>query len=114
MTMIDPSPGPDALTDLAQRLLSSGNALIQAEAERDLLQDAITRMRWQPIETARPATNLYLFDPEIGVCIGRFVPTATGVSRWLSGCGFLTPTHWMPLPAPPPRDDGTTPQESTT
>ena len=62
---------------------------------------------WQPIETA--------IDSEDGVlvCDAAKPRPAVGVARYLDGvwrgfdhgygveCIYPTPTHWMPLPAPP-------------
>lgn len=64
-------------------------------------------MEWQPIETA-PTNGTYVWVGAPGVRrIGFY-----GDERWhdmvsLAGGGRaeaipFTPTHWMPLPAPPP------------
>jgi hypothetical protein len=71
-------------------------------------------MEWQPIETApRDGAELLLCaaDPLV---VGRFY---RGVGQWAdanpafrSKAGWfwafgIRPTHWMPLPAPPPKRD---------
>ena len=73
------------------------------------------RDEWQPIETApKDGTSVLGFDG-IGIAIMEWwepEPEEDGESRypsWVSysntGQEFLSaPTHWMPLPAPPSRE----------
>jgi hypothetical protein len=66
-------------------------------------------MEWQPIETA-PTSRRLLLCAEVGG--KRVVFTGGYDSHWSGQCwvadarqvpsGFK-PTHWMPLPDPPPR-----------
>lgn len=74
-------------------------------------------MTWQPIETYREGdvvllyqpANAALYQPE-GMVVGT-VERATHIKYWVSPalvlgwemeCELENPTHWMPLPAPPP------------
>jgi len=69
---------------------------------------------WQSIETAPKdgsAVLLWcgeglLFEPF--QCVGRFrrEETWTGWVDVYEGVDLTTPTHWMPLPAPPPPTNG--------
>lgn len=66
---------------------------------------------WKPIDTApRDGTHVLVFIPlarriEIAFCHGE-MPKRSGFSGWATNEGDLTeeaaPTHWMPLPEPPP------------
>jgi hypothetical protein len=66
---------------------------------------------WQPIATApKDGTDVLLFARE-GECapsvyVGRWSTSAWYGAAWVayehrSETEYLTPTHWMPLPAPP-------------
>jgi hypothetical protein len=68
-------------------------------------------MEWKPIETApRDWTNIILFDPECEqpVFQGYYSMEDGGRDCWMEDRGNLSdqvsPTHWMPLPAPPKQD----------
>lgn len=70
-------------------------------------------MNWQPISTAPieafgTVPSYYSFRALVYPCYGQareayFSYTLLGKGRWKSANGFVinTPTHWMPLPAPP-------------
>lgn len=86
------------------------SALVNAQADADVVE------RWQPIETApRDWTDVLLYLPDEddgtgarGVVKGWFSMKDGGFDCWF-GCGInsesnadpCSPTHWMPLPAPP-------------
>ncbi|WP_445322869.1 DUF551 domain-containing protein [Ramlibacter sp. AN1015] len=67
---------------------------------------------WQPIETAPTgpfdydrwfmphSPRLLLWVGEYAV-IGTYNFTERGKGRWQGPLGNISPTHWMPLPAPP-------------
>ena len=59
-------------------------------------------MEWQPIETAPRNTPVLVFAPKPRS--PRVIAEATlGAGQWWArGLGALEPTHWMPLPSPPP------------
>ncbi len=65
-----------------------------------------SKSEWQPIETAakNPRERILLFFPKFaGVQIGWF----SAQEGWIDVSGPFgrsTPTHWMPLPAPPKGD----------
>ena len=65
---------------------------------------------WQPIETApRDETPVLLFIPDVGMVVGDFAVAAFApAGEWFEcynseGLAPNKPTHWMPLPEPPPR-----------
>lgn len=69
-------------------------------------------MAWQPITTApKNGTYCLLFGSSSDVVVdcvrvGRWSLSARYGPRWMafeyrSDTEYLTPTHWMPLPAPP-------------
>ena len=65
--------------------------------------DAIAEMKWRPIETCPDDGNRKLLIDNSG-------PYTASVGMWdvIEGCWRIfdakwTPTHWMPLPAPPVR-----------
>ncbi len=67
----------------------------------------LIRPAWQPIETASKDGAVLLFDG-FDVSVGRYTElgaTEAGesFSEWIveAAC-FEVPTHWMPLPSPPP------------
>lgn len=90
--------------------------------ERDTLA---RRVEWQPIETApKDGSAILLWDAEREVAIvGMWLSFAgtnspdsyepaysgwdsiSGVPTWLDASPDAQPTHWMPLPAPPVRDE---------
>lgn len=90
--------------------------------ERDALARRVT---WQPIETApKDGSPMLLWDAEREIpIVGMWVSFAgtnspesyepaysgwdsmSGVPTWLDASPDAQPTHWMPLPAPPVRDE---------
>lgn len=63
---------------------------------------------WQPISTAEVRAyeqnpHVLCFQPEVGVFIARYEPDNDGGYEWflLDSVAISSPTHWMPLPAPP-------------
>lgn len=79
-------------------------------------------MEWQPIETApRDGSWILLFFPEIDVAIGGCYASGSDYDfggnefeyfTWFTDCDFVivdpstsNPTHWMPLPPPPPQQE---------
>jgi len=63
---------------------------------------------WLPIESApKGDETILVYDPMDGVCSAFRM---SGGSNWITFPAregeLLTPTHWMPLPAPPQK--GTT------
>lgn len=64
---------------------------------------------WQPIETApTDCERVMVFDPTIGNGFISFCRFWNG-SWWegsLATSRELFPTHWMPLPPPPEKDNG--------
>ena len=74
-------------------------------------QAAEQAQRWQPIETAdKKADVLLLYLDGSGVLPGywddeRNCWLACETSGLYGGMWHATPTHWMPLPAPPGGDD---------
>lgn len=58
---------------------------------------------WQPIETAPKDTHILVGPTKrMGICVAIFTDldgweTETPSQYW----SIYTPTHWMPLPAPP-------------
>jgi hypothetical protein len=91
-------------------------ATIEAERVEALL------VGWQPIRTApRDGTWVILYDPafkgEMPVSVGsymtaddrdtkgRFKRGDWHLFEWDGLPSFSSPTHWMPLPAPPPKAD---------
>lgn len=77
-------------------------------------------MTWQPIETApKDGTRVLLFCPaQIGIVVGHWCnnsyhkkprPYWTNDQENLWGVATTRgyqPTHWMPLPQPPAKEDG--------
>jgi hypothetical protein len=70
---------------------------------------------WQPIETAKPYSSdrFLMLDESTGLIVcGQFFPNydaEDGDPLYIlepDNSGYLfTPTHWMPLPPPPPKED---------
>lgn len=61
-------------------------------------------MEWQPIETApKDGTPVMLWPgapiwtDEVFPCVGWM----TSVGLWICARGYVSPTHWKPLPEPP-------------
>jgi hypothetical protein len=84
--------------------------------ELEALLSALPETPWQPMSTApTDGTNILLFVPHYAM--GR-IPSVTlqgwnlaedrrGWRSQYAG-GEIHPTHWMPLPAPPPPSEETT------
>ena len=67
-------------------------------------------MKWQPIETApkNQTEVLGYMGPKIFGLVWYFAPSSTTFG-WLDANGkACRPTHWMPLPAPPERNENET------
>ena len=61
-------------------------------------------MDWQPISTApKDSTIMLLFSAGVDVMTVGFFRRKYDEWNTIPGCGFIEPTHWMPLP-PPPKD----------
>jgi hypothetical protein len=56
-------------------------------------------MEWRPIETCPKGTQVLLYEPEVAA--GRLVLPARIVVGTFPTLYPRTPTHWLPLPAPP-------------
>lgn len=63
---------------------------------------------WQPIDTAPTKTEVLVYVPARNGRDSQTVVASSGESGkyWHSipGAWGLTPTHWMPLPEPPPEE----------
>lgn len=58
---------------------------------------------WRPIESApKDGSSVLLFVPSYQ-CVGSWLNTIEG-GEWCSGEWDVEPTHWMPLPSPPPQE----------
>lgn len=79
--MPDPNPLPPQLSHLAQR-------------------DA----QWRPIESAPRDGTRFLFWSGQHVAFGLYVNCKFFVAQGHPDNGIPDPTHWMPLPEPPMRD----------
>ena len=99
-------------------LTNNAPAIVSALRERDALQEEVERLRaqdWQPIETAppkygEPSLLLCGWPEQRSVRIGERNNNGAVDYYWIygamggeiaSGSYIGTPTHWMPLPAPP-------------
>jgi hypothetical protein len=64
---------------------------------------------WQPIDTAPRDTQILLFVPPSGVYIGEGWTDHTRDEKpayfYDLEVGEIQPTHWMPLPAPPKKEN---------
>jgi len=61
---------------------------------------------WQPIETALRDRMIWVYAPAY-----EGLPEIVGPCRWHDDAGFCvdelrSPTHWRPLPSPPPATTG--------
>ena len=90
--------GPDGHTDGSEIIADKAWEWCRAQPD----------MRWQPIETApKDGTEVLMFC----AFVDEMVTALWSYNNWsLVQCGvyaddsylFSDPTHWMPLPAPPP------------
>ena len=67
-------------------------------------------MEWQPIETA-PKDGSRILAVSADAAFGVVVWSSILGGTWVLACSdgqalnyYLDPTHWMPLPEPPPTD----------
>jgi len=66
---------------------------------------------WQPIETAPKDGTVMLFSEALGVVSGMWWGKFDGEGPWGDSDGRFSlrpdeqPTHWMPLPSPPTKDE---------
>lgn len=75
----------------------------------------MSEMKWQPIETApKDGREILLFDRDDlpTVFAGKWAPVAGDGGWWIyadellqDACAEAFPTHWMPLPPPPEREE---------
>jgi len=61
-------------------------------------------MKWQPIDTAlKDESRILVYSKKDGVREATWSPTAEAfVDTYEEYITWDTPTHWMPLPDPPP------------
>ena len=87
----------------------------------DAVNDALDKMKWQPIETAPKNGTEVLLYSRVGHVIGKFCRWAPDdrdwmgsdwVVTWDDSCLSTPPTHWMPLPAAPDAAVPPRPQEA--
>lgn len=101
---------PEYLRELAERLRDPEQYVDACdEAANALDPDAIDSVaarivEWQPIETAPPNIDLWLYDRAEGQVVGSYTidPAWADGGYWSDGTGLiLIPSHWRPLPEPP-------------
>lgn len=61
---------------------------------------------WLPIETAPKSVRIIGFCPSIGYSMPVVIQCVFADDEWWPDCweysgDAISPTHWMPLPAPP-------------
>ena len=56
---------------------------------------------WQPIETAPLNTTVLIWDGDMMWVAKAEFRRIPATWHWETPEGFVTPTHWMPLPEPP-------------
>lgn len=96
------------------------DAIIKAIEQAVLQSPEVQARQWQPIETApKDGTHIMLSDGT-SVTVGHWLYQPGGTTEyrdldgrwigqddrdefagWIDWMGGITPTHWMPLPAPP-------------
>lgn len=84
--------------------MTDAERIAQLEAEREALQGRLRALEWQPMETAPPATNLWVYEPGCGCYTARYQLLATGTFAWVGASAEYfngQPTCWMPLPPLP-------------
>lgn len=64
-----------------------------------LVTRLIARPQWQPIKTAPKSGHMVLLGNEMSKSVGAGFWSD---GKWELGKRSFGPTHWMPLPEPPP------------
>src|SRR5678815_3686077 len=84
------------------------NDLEQDAAALEAAADALAALRgatpagWQDISTAPEAQRVWVYVPNFGALVALKTTHPSDGSVWWDGKEIIyTPTHWMPLPAPP-------------
>ena len=96
----DAAAGDDWQSGGAQQFRETAKML------RFLLASLSSNWTWMSMETApKDGTDVFLFTGKRRF-IGHYGPSSIGAG-WFSNGDPIIPTHWMPLPAPPPHGERT-------
>lgn len=87
-----------------QMCQEAADALEQLQAENDRLKEEVQQMRWIPVEERLPEEKqrVIVRCERVGTSVGWIL-----WGRWMTDIGPHAGdvTHWMPLPAPPDKDN---------
>ena len=95
---------PEEIKDVFDHLFEMGIAVVESEETQERAQPRATAERKEALEgqPETPASDANLFEAS-WVVYGNVFEGYWDGTRWLSAGGVpCEPTHWMPLPSPPP------------
>ncbi len=91
---------------ISQEMKLAANALNEARILIAELSGQLREREWQPIETAPKNGGSILVYGRFGAIVTVF--RSVFGDKWLLSNGdgiIIKPTHWMPLPTPPKKDN---------